>query len=163
MQPNRLIIAKPALFRLWGLALLMPAPLILALSLSGCSTPPDEQLITSHIEAIAANIMQKKRDATLENISDSFSGKHMNTKKDVQRMLMLSFLKYKQISIILTNIRVTIDNIYTDQAEATFNAIATSSAGLIPDEGQAYRVTTQWEKIDDDWFLRKATWKRAFE
>jgi len=158
MQPNRPLIANLSLAHLWALTLLT-----FALSLSGCSTPPDEQLISSHIEAIAANIKQKKLDATLDKISDSYSGKHMNSKKDVKRMLMLSFLKYKHISIILTNIRVTVDNIYTNQAEATFNAIATSSTGLIPDEGQAYRVTTQWEKIDDDWFLRKATWKRAFE
>lgn len=135
----------------------------LMLSVAGCSTPPDEQRITDHIKAIAANINQKKVSATLENISENYSGKHMNTKKDVQRMLMLSFLKYKRISIILTNIQVTIDNIYSNQAEATFNAIATSGTGLIPNEGQAYRVTTQWEKVDDDWSLRQADWKRAFE
>ena len=79
---------------------------------------------------------------------------------------MLSFLKYKRISILLTNVNVSIDEIYANQASATFNVIATSNAaggGLIPNEGQAYRFTTDWEKVDDEWYLQRAEWKRAFE
>jgi len=136
---------------------------IAILMLTSCSNPPDEQIIIQHIESMAINVQQRNVSGTLEQFSESFSATHLNTKKDVKRMLMLSFFKYKRIAILITNIQVSIDNIYTNQAEATFNAITTSGSGLIPNEGQAYRINTKWEKNADDWYLVEAEWKRAFE
>ena len=135
-------------------------------SLFGCSTPPDSQQISDHIHGIAENFENRNTNDILNRLSDTFSAKHLRTKKDTQRMIMLSFLKYKRISILLTNVNVSIDEIYANQASATFNVIATSNAaggGLIPNEGQAYRFTTDWEKVDDEWYLQRAEWKRAFE
>ena len=149
-------LSPPALLSLLSLIFLL-----------GCSTPPDSQQIRDHIYSIAENTENKNTNDILDRLSDTFSAKHLRTKKDTQRLLMLSFLKYKRISVLLTNIKVSIDEIYLDQATATFNVIATSnSAGgtsLTPNEGQAYRFTTDWEKIDSEWYLQRAEWKRAFE
>ncbi|OUS04749.1 hypothetical protein A9Q81_05615 [Gammaproteobacteria bacterium 42_54_T18] len=141
--------------------------LLYLFSLIGCSTPPDAQQINDHIYDIAENIENKNTNDILDRLSHTFSAKHLRTKEDTQRLLMLSFLKYKRISVLLTNVKVSINEIYLDQATATFNVIATSNttggASLIPNEGQAYRFTTNWEKIDDEWYLQQAQWKRAFE
>lgn len=136
-------------------------------SLFGCTPPPDSQQIHDHIHSLAENVENKSTNGILDSLSNTFSAKHLRTKKDTQRMLMLSFLKYKRISVLLTNVNVSIDEIYQNQASATFNVIATSNTtagtGLIPNEGQAYRFTTDWEKIGDEWYLQRAEWKRAFE
>ena len=136
-------------------------------SLSGCNTPPDSQQISDHIHDIAEDVENRNTNDILGRLSDTFSAKHLRTKKDTRRMLMFSFLKYKRISVLLTNVNVSIDEIYHNQASATFNVIATSNTaggnGLIPNEGQAYRFSTDWEKVDDEWYLQRAEWKRAFE
>jgi len=148
-------------------SLLTLLPLLSLLSLIGCSPPPDAQQISDHIHGIAENVENKNTNDILDRLSQTFSAKHLRTKKDTRRLLILSFLKYKRISILLTNVKISIDEIYLDQATATFNVIATSNTtggtSLIPNEGQAYRFTTDWEKIDDEWYLQRAEWKRAFE
>ena len=150
-----------------SLSLLALLSLLSLFSLLGCSTPPDSQQISDHIHGIAEDVENKNTSDILGRLSDTFSAKHLRTKKDTQRMLMLSFLKYKRISVLLTNVNISIDEIYHNQASATFNVIATSNTaggtGLIPSEGQAYRFTTDWEKVDDEWYLQRAEWKRAFE
>ncbi len=149
-------LSPPALLSLLSLILLL-----------GCSPPPDSQQISDHIYSIAEDVENKNANDILDRLSGTFSAKHLRTKKDTQRLLMFSFLKYKRISVLLTNIKVSIDEIYLDQATATFNVIATSNsaggANLIPSEGQVYRFTTDWEKIDSEWYLQQASWKRAFE
>lgn len=133
------------------------------ISLSGCGSTPDTQQINDHIHALAKDVEEKSTDGVLERLNETFNAKHFRTKKDIQRLLILSFLKYKRISVLLTNIQVTVSETYTDQAVATFNAVATSGSGLIPNEGQAYRFTTDWIKVEDEWLLQSAEWKRAFE
>ncbi len=148
-----------SLFSLLSLLSLIP--------LISCSTPPDTQQISDNIYSMAENFENKNTNDILDRLSQTFSAKHLQTKKDTQRLLMLSFLKYKRISILLTNVKVSINEVYLDQATATFNVIATSNTttgtSLIPNEGQAYRFTTDWEKNDDEWYLQRAEWKRAFE
>lgn len=148
------------------LALLSLFSLFSALGL-GCSTPPDAQQISDHIHSMAENVENKNAGDILDRLSESFSATHLRTKKDTQRLLALSFLKYKRISILLANIKISVNETYLDQATATFNVIATSNTpggvSLIPHEGQAYRFTTDWEKIDNEWYLQRAEWKRAFE
>lgn len=137
--------------------------IILTLPLAGCTPAPDEAQITEHIHAMAHGIEARQSDEILDRLNEEFRSSRLKDKKEVNRLLMLSFLKYKNISILLTNIQVVFDATYQNRAQATFNAVATSSSGLIPHDGQIYQLDSQWEKRDGDWYMQALEWKRSFE
>lgn len=135
----------------------------LAMLAIGCTPTPDEEQITAHIHAMAEGVEARQASDVLTHVHDAFRAPHMNNKKDAHRLLAITFIKHKHISIVLTNVTVTLDATYADRAEASFNAIATSGKGLLPHDGQIYRVESQWEKIDDEWLIQSLQWKRAME
>lgn len=49
------------------------------------------------------------------------------------------------------------------RATATFRALATGGTGLLPDEGQLWRVETGWRLDDDRWRLIAARWEPALD
>lgn len=132
---------------------------LLATLCSGCSQSPAEEVITANVNALAEAIRSKKADAAVALFHDNFVSEKGHNKDWVKRTLLLHTLRHDSIQIVLTNIKVELKDPAT--ATADFHALATGGKGLIPDQGGAYRLHTEWRKDGSDWLLIHAKWKKA--
>lgn len=130
------------------------------LLLAGCSDSPVEEVIKTNIDNLAAAIEEKRPDDALDLIHDNFVSEKGQDKQWVKRTLIFHTIRHANIDLLLTNISVEQKDQQTATAE--FHAIATGGQGLFPDEGSAYKVTTEW-RLDGDWQLVYAKWKKALQ
>lgn len=139
-----------------------------ALWLSACGPPPPtEQAIITAIKEMAAGIEQRDSSAVVEHFHPDLQiseRHHGNVDLDkLRRIMAAAFFRHRNISVVLTNIQVTPDNIRDDLASAQFNALVTGgSGGILPDQAQLYRIESQWRN-DGDWKLISLQAKRAWE
>ncbi|MDF1628786.1 MAG: hypothetical protein P1U78_03225 [Alcanivoracaceae bacterium] len=139
-----------------------------ALWLAACGTPPAaEQAISKAIKEIAEGIEQRDSSAVVEHLHPDLQINERNHGSldldQARRIMTATFFRHRNISVVLTNIQVTPDNIREDLATAHFNALVTGgSGGILPDQAQLYRVESQWLN-DGDWKLVSLQAKRALE
>ena len=68
------------------------------------------------------------------------------------------FLRYRDVGARLGPVAVDLHG--EDAATARFDAVATGgSGGLLPDNGQVYRVETGWRRVGGEWKLVNASWR----
>lgn len=127
--------------------------------LSGCSQSPTEDVVKANINSLAEAIRSKDADTALEVFHDNFVSDKGHNKDWVKRTLLLYTLRHDKIQLVLSNISVTVADPATASAE--FHVLATGGRGLIPDQGGAYRVYTEWRQDGGDWLLVYAKWKKA--
>ncbi len=132
------------------------------LLMAGCHRTPDEQAIRERIAA-----MQKAGDthdvsAVVAPIADDFIGTSDDgeslDRKNLQRYL--TFLQMREggdIHATLGPITVALQG--TDRATATFTALVTGGAGLLPTDGQMENVSTGWRRDGSKWQMISAEWK----
>lgn len=139
-----------------------------ALWLAGCGEPaPAEQAISKAIHDMAAGIEQRDSGAVVEHLHAQLQineSNHGSLDLDqVRRIMTATFFRHRNISVVLTNIQVTPDDIRDDLASANFNALVTGgSGGILPDRAQLYRIESQWRN-DGEWQLVSLQAKRALE
>lgn len=125
----------------------------------GCSQSPAEEVITANVTSLAEAIRSKDANSALELLHDNFVSEKGHNKDWVKRTLLLHTLRHDSTQVVLSNISVELKDPAT--ATADFHALATGGKGLIPDQGGAYRLHTEWRKDGNDWLLIHAKWKKA--
>ncbi|MDX1692248.1 MAG: nuclear transport factor 2 family protein [Ketobacteraceae bacterium] len=135
--------------------------LVCYLILPGCSQSPDEEVIKANVEALAEAIESKQTDTAVDFFHDNFVTDKGQDKEWIQRTMLLHTIRHDTIQLLLTNISVELLDEAT--ARASFHVIATGGRGLIPEQGQAYRMETEWRKEGSDWALVFAKWKKALD
>lgn len=145
--------------------------LICLFTLSACSKPPAEQQIRENTEKIQAAIENKKADKVLAYLADQFqayesTGKSGNRhldyyldKHQLKKVMLLQFLRHKNIRVSFSAISVELDPVYTDQAAMRTTAIITGASGWLPDDGRIYPLVSQWRYIEGDWYMTELEWR----
>ncbi len=135
-----------------------------------CSTPPAEQQIRENTKKIQVAIENKKADKVLAQLAEQFeayeaSGKSVNRNPDyyldkhqLKKLMLLQFLRHKNIRVNLSAINIELDPIYTDRASMKTTAIITGATGWLPDDGRIYPLVSQWRYIDGDWYMTELAW-----
>lgn len=138
----------------------------------GCSETPAEHGIALALEEITVALEERQSGAVMAHLHENF---HSNgprggmDRKQVHKVLLATFYRHQNISVAVTNLQVQPDAMNKDRADATFNVFTTGgSGGLLPNTGQIYRVTSQWQKLDTwpgngDWQLLSLNAKRALD
>lgn len=129
------------------------------LLMTACSDSPDEEVIKTHVKALAEAIETKNTETAVDFFHDNFVTEKGQDKKWVQRTMLLHTIRHDKIQLVLSNISV--EKLDPTTARASFHALATGGKGLIPDQGSAYRIETEWRKEGSDWQLIFAKWKKA--
>lgn len=143
--------------------------LVLAmLWLAGCgSPPPTEEAVGRAIKEMAQAIEERSTGAVISHLHEDLQVNESShgalDLEQARRLLMATFFRHRNISVLLTNIQVTPDNLRDDLAEAQFNALVTGgSGGILPNQAQLYRINSQW-RHDGEWKLISLQAKRALE
>ncbi|MBA3981145.1 MAG: hypothetical protein C0462_11145 [Alcanivorax sp.] len=145
------------------------ALLALLMLLGGCSKAPPEEAIEAAIRDMADGVSNRRGAAVSARLADHFSlsqyeGRSQMDRDDTRRMMAGLLLRYPDIRVVISNVSVTPDGMREDRAEARFNALVTGgSGGLLPERGQLFRVVSDWELIDGDWMLVRASAARPLE
>ncbi|WP_162925879.1 nuclear transport factor 2 family protein [Isoalcanivorax indicus] len=145
------------------------ALLALTLLLGGCSQTPPEEAIEAAIRDMADAVSQRRGAVVSARLAESFSlsqyeGRSQMDREETRRMMAGLLMRYPDIRVIITQVSVTPDGMREDRAEARFNALVTGgTGGLLPERGQLFRVASDWELIDGDWLLIRASAARLLE
>ena len=132
--------------------------LVLAgLYLSGCSEPvPDETRIRQRIDAMSTATGEKALSAVMEPIHEDFLGNERIRKANLKGLVLLHFQRHRKVHVFVNDVDVLLKG---EEAEVTCNVILAGRNELLPEQGRVLRVTSQWKKIDDDWFVVSASWR----
>ena len=141
--------------------MLLISNLLIASLLGGCSDSPAEEVIKNHVESLAEAIETKQADTALDFFHENFVSEKGQNKEWVKRTMLIHTIRHDEIGLILSNISVELLDPGT--ARASFHVIATGGRGIIPDDGGAYRVETEWRDDGGDWQLVFAKWKKALQ
>ena len=125
----------------------------------GCGDSPAEQVVKENISELATAIENKKTSQAVDFFHENFVTEKGQDKQWVERTMLLHTIRHANIQLLLSNISVELLDATT--ARASFHVIATGGQGLIPDEGSAYRMETEWREKGGDWYLVFAKWKKA--
>ena len=130
---------------------------VLLLLISACSQPKnDETLILEQISILESSIEQHNHSDFMDIVASNYHDPINNNKKSLQAMLLVYFLRFKDISVLLSNTTVEIHSIRTD---AHSQVIITGGQGLIPDTARHYKVHSCWKKEADVWLLSCLEWQ----
>jgi len=134
------------------------ASIVVLLSLSGCDSPPAEQAIRDTIDKIEQGLEDKSSRAVSSHLAESFTIDQRSDKKAVRGMLAGYFLRYKTIELVLTNIEVTVNKNDPMRASSTATAALLGAKNRLPERGNVYKLTAQWQLQGADWLLVELSW-----
>jgi len=127
------------------------------LCLGSCSEKvPDETRIRQRIDAMSTATGKKDLSAVLEPVHESFLGNEHIRKINLRGLLVLHFQRHKNVHVFVNDVEVVLRG---GTAEVTCNVLLAGRSSMLPEEGRVLRVTSQWQKIDDDWLVVSASWR----
>ena len=131
--------------------------LVVALSASACSRPPDEVRIRNTIESMREAAEARKASAVLDAVAADFTGRNGEVDHDgLARILKLEFLRTEAIGVALGAIAIEIDG---DRATARFDMTLTDrTRRWLPSGSETYAVVSGWRRDGSDWVCYNATW-----
>lgn len=133
------------------------ALLACAVLLGACAKEPDEAQIRAQIETQETSAEAGEISTFMESIAPEFSGQRGQFDgKGLRDLMRVQLLANTRLSVLLTGIEISVNQ---DSASARFNALVTGGAGLIPANGEFFKVTTDWRKIDGEWRVIAAQWE----
>jgi len=131
---------------------------VITLFVSACGdSASDEDKIKNQLQAGVIAIESRNSGDALDIVSETFTDQDNNTRKDLHRILMGYFLRYKDIGVFYTNTAIEIKS--PGYAEATFNVVLTGGEHLIPDDARHYDVHSCWRNISGEWLLSCLRWE----
>jgi len=140
--------------RIW----LIPALFLLSYLLVACDeAKTDEELITAQINTLQEAIETHDRGDFMAVIDSEYSDHLNKDRSSLQKMLMLFFYRYKDISVYVTGTEIELQQI---RAEAHSQVVLTGGQSLIPENARHYQVKSCWKKVDDEWLLSCLEWQR---
>ncbi len=113
--------------------------------------------VRARISAMEAAGEAGERGAFMDFVAEGFEAQNGSmTRDDFRRFMFLQISRQRRIQAQL--FPITVDILGGNLAEARFKVLVTGGAGLIPEEGQLFDVSTQWAFEDGDWVLWRADW-----
>lgn len=127
------------------------------LLLSGCAEEKtDEVLIQEQIDVLQKAIETHDRNLFMDVIDDQYQDQLNNNQKSLQRMLMVFFLRYKDISVYVSATEINVQQI---RADADSQVVVTGGKNLIPEKARHYQVHSCWKKVSGEWLLSCLEWE----
>lgn len=129
----------------------------LAACLCGCRRDSPEQAVRKRIEAMQAAIDARDARALDELLADDFIGNEGIDRRGAKQLAAGVFLRYRSIGAKIGPVTVELRG--DADAVARFSIFAIGGdGGLLPENGQVYRVETGWRRVDGEWKLLNASW-----
>lgn len=124
--------------------------------LSACSRSSPEQALRDTIAAMSAAVEARDAKALFAHVADDFVRDSGGFDRRQLRALLLGlFLRNQRIHVV-TNVReVQVDG---DRGRVRLGLLATGGAGLLPERGRLWDVSSAWRRDGGDWKLYNAEW-----
>ena len=129
---------------------------IVALLATACTRTSDEDLIKQNLDQAIEAIKARQPKAVVEHLAKDFVGQEQMSTEDVRRFMIAQFFRNRNINIVTTALKVSVDN--GQQAQANFRVFVTGGMDWLPERLDYYQVETDWIKQDGDWLIRSARW-----
>jgi hypothetical protein len=131
---------------------------ISVLAASCGSEPTVEQQIIGVINEMESQVEAAERRAFIAHVAMDFKGQAgAMTRDELNAMVLLQLNQHRRLQAQLGPIAVS--SATPGAAEASFHVLLTGGTGWLPETGQAFQVTTRWDKQGDDWQLVEAQWR----
>ena len=125
--------------------------------LAACSKPQtDEAMIEAKISQLQQAIENHDQGDFMEVIDEHYTDQLHNDRKNLQRMLLGFFLRYKDISVFASAHQIEVNQI---RANVQSQVVVTGGEHLIPDSARHYQVHSCWKKVSGEWLLSCLKWK----
>ena len=132
------------------------ALLVWILVLGACSRSPPEQRLREQLATMQAALEQGRAGDFMYAVTDDFAGNSGMDRAALQQVVRAQVLANARIGLTLGPAEV---EIVGDRATARFSAMATGGSGrFLPEQAQAWEVTSGWREEDGDWRLYYAQW-----
>jgi len=139
--------------------LVLPALLMVLMTMGGCSRSDPEQELRTTIDAMAQAIEQHRVADALEPVADDFTRESgAFGKQDARRVLAGVMLRNGRIQLSTTVNQVRIEG---ERASAKVRVIATGGTGLLPERGQTWEFDTAWRRERGRWKVFNAEWREG--
>lgn len=138
-------------------------PLLFALCLAACDSPPDEKQIAENIAAMQAAIEERDFIDIGEHLHVDFIANGRMRAREVNQLLQMYSLQHKKIGVTIIDSETTMDTAFTDRAETILSVVVTGSSGLLPSDGSVRTVKISWLKESGNWLVREAEWRQYKE
>lgn len=140
---------------------------LVTLLMTGCASPePEEAALVARFEQLIADVEAGDVSSAGEHLHDGFmldrSGSSHN-EQQARLMLAHTLRRFRNIQIVTANVITRIDPVKLTEATIDFNAVVTAGNNWVPEDGNLYRVQSQWRFDDGEWLLFSASSKRALE
>jgi hypothetical protein len=127
--------------------------------LVACSKTAPEEAILANIDAMQLAVSERNNGDLVAHVSDNFSGHHDMDKKELRKMIMGMFLRYKNINVVVTRMQILHDPRRPNIAQMDGIILVTGAQGLVPQDGRLLQVTGTWQNDGGDWYLANADWE----
>ncbi len=135
------------------------AMLVVAACLGGCARSDAEAEVRAGIAQLQEAIDARDAGDIEALLADDFVGNDGLDRRGARRLAAGVFLRHRDVAARLGPVTVELRG--ERDAVARFSVLATGgSGGLLPEQGQLYRVETGWRMSDGDWKLVNASWQR---
>lgn len=156
MIPSIVEYSRPNLFRLLFIAIAMACTL-----LHGCHRDSPEDRVRDAVLAIQKGIEDKDVKAVIIHLAQKYRDHQGNDREAVKTMLLYYFLQHQKISVLLTDVDITLEG---STAAARFQAVLSGRTGtgagrVFPEAVTAYRFYVSFSKEIDEWLINTAQWE----
>ena len=124
--------------------------------LPGCKRPSPEQALRDTIAAMVQAVEARDVKALLDHVAGDFTRNSGGLdRKQVRSLLLGIFLRTQKIHGVTTIREVKVDG---DRGQVRLNLLATGGAGLLPERGRLWDISSGWRRDGGDWKLFNAEW-----
>lgn len=137
----------------------LQAAALLALGmLAGCAKEDPEKALRSTFAALQQSLEQRDAGAVADHLAEDFIGNEGLDRYGARRLAAGVFLRNRQVGVTTGPLQVRMQG--TNSASVQFDAAVTGgSGGLLPEQGQWYRVETGWRLDEGRWRVVSARWQ----
>lgn len=136
-------------------------PVVGLLALTACGAPPPaEQQIEATIAAMEQALEAGEVGEFMDPIADDFIAENGG----LDRRALGFLIRRERLArerIAVTRFDTEVELVSETRATAVFRALATGGSGLLPDEGQLWRIETAWRLDGGEWRMISAGWSRS--
>lgn len=131
--------------------------IVVAMFLSGCGKDDPEQAVKARVAAMQEAIDARDAGDVEALLAEDFIGNDGLDKRGARQLAAAMFLRYRDAGARIGPVSVELRG--GNDAIARFSVLATGgNGGLLPEQGQVYRVETGWRLVDGEWRLLNASW-----
>ncbi len=124
---------------------------------AGCSEQKTDEAVIIERISLLQKAIETHNSSQFMAIIDSQYYDQINTDRQaLQAMLMVFFLRYKDISVFVNATTINIQGI---RADAQSQLLLTGGKSIIPENARHYRVHSCWKKVSQQWLLSCLNWQ----